>query len=103
MFSRSSLGRYGGPTGVRLIEKVDVLSRRFANLSQKRPSRLDGLQLLKLAFCVSVVFIFERPLKPCLSPRRFATFGTLRFFFRRMSQAVCLFFLESDERLQLGL
>ena len=90
-------GRY--PSVIKPPKKVGVLSRRFASFFQKRPSRLDGLQLLKLAFCVSAVLIFERLLKPCLSPRRFATFGT----FRGMSQAVCLFFLESDERLQLGL
>ena len=98
---RSLSGRY--PFVIQPPQKVGVLSRRFASFFQKRPSRLDGLQLLKLAFCVSVVLIFERLLEPCVSPRRFATFGTLRFFFRGMSQAVCLFFLESDERLQLGL
>ena len=86
------------PSVIRPPQNVGVLSRRFASFFQKRPSRLDGLQLLKLAFCVSAVLIFERLLKPCLSSRRFATFGTLRFFFRGMSQAVCLFFLVSDER-----
>ena len=91
------------PSVIRPPQNVGVLSRRFASFFQKRPSRLDGLQLLKLAFCVSAVLIFERLLEPCVSPRRFATVGTLRFFFRGMSQAVCLFFLESDERLQLGL
>ena len=98
---RSLSGHY--PFVIGPPQKVGVLSRRFAIFFQKRPSRLDGLQVLKLAFCVSVVFIFERLLEPCVSPRRCGTFRTLRFFFRGMSQAVCLFFLESDERLQLGL
>ena len=68
---------------IRPPQKVGVLSRRFASFFQKRPSRLDGLQLLKLAFCVSVVPTFEGLVQPSVSPRRFATFGTLRFFLLR--------------------